>query len=80
MEKTKNCYGKMYPSIVTMAPTRTDKGKVFNYEVDHAYAPLNHRPDPVNFEAWRECAGCPDLDACYRLSVGTLLMEIAQKL
>ena len=80
MENRKSCYGKMCPSIVTVAPTRTDKGKAFNYKVDQPYVPLSPRQETVNYEAWRECTGCPDFDTCFRLSVGSLLMEMAQKL
>ena len=80
MENRKSCYGKMYPSIVTVAPTRTDKGKVFNYKVDQPYVPPSHREETVKNEAWRECTGCPEFDTCFRVSAGTLLMEIAQKL
>jgi hypothetical protein len=80
VENRKSCYGKMYPSIVTAAPTRTDNGKVFSYEVDQPYVALSPRQETVNYEAWRECTGCPDFDTCFRLSVGTLLMEIGQKL
>ena len=80
MQNPRSCYGKMSPSTVTVDPVRRDPGKVFRYRVDRPYAPVSDRPETANREAWLECTSCPDFDTFYRLSVATLLMEIAQKL
>ncbi len=37
------------------------------------------RTATVDREAWQKCLECRDLNGCYRLSTGTMLMEIAVK-
>jgi hypothetical protein len=54
-------------------------GKVFGYEVDYPGQVARKRDATVNREAWEKCLECCDLDGCYRLSTGTMLMELAVK-
>jgi hypothetical protein len=37
------------------------------------------RETMVDRDAWQKCLECCDLDGCYRLSTGTMLMELAVK-
>lgn len=53
--------------------------KVFGYSVDHPGMVATNRVATVNREAWQHCLECPELDGCYRLSIGTVLMELALK-
>ena len=54
-------------------------GKVFSYQVDYPGQVAHKRDATVDRRAWQRCLECPDLDGCYRLSAGTMLMELAVK-
>jgi hypothetical protein len=71
------CYGKMFPSVVEMAHNRPVAGKVFGYEVNYEGQVAACRAATVNRHAWQRCLECCDLEGCYRLSAGTILMELA---
>ena len=79
MNRTQECYGKMFPSVVEMAHNRLVAGKVFGYQVDYPGQVAHKRDATVDREAWQRCLECPELDGCYRLSTGTMLMELAVK-
>jgi hypothetical protein len=38
-----------------------------------------NRVATVDKEEWQHCLECPELDGCYRLSIGTMFMELAVK-
>ena len=80
MNQREECYGKMFPSVVEMAHNRLVTGKVFGYEVDYPGQVAHKRDTMVDRDAWQKCLECPDLDGCYRLSAGTMLMELAVKM
>lgn len=76
--KTKaDCYGKMFPDVIHMVHNEPITGKVFGYRVDHPGMVATNRATTVNREQWEHCLECPELDGCYRLSIGTILMERA---
>lgn len=79
MNSEADCYGKMFSSVVDMAYSEPVAGKVFGYRVDYPGQVATNQVATVNREAWQGCLECPELDGCYRLSVGTLLMELAVK-
>lgn len=79
MNHEQECYGKMFPSVMEMAHNRPVAGKVFGYEVDYHGLVAHKRDATVDREAWQKCLECPDLDGCYRLSTGTMLMELAAR-
>ena len=79
MNREQECYGKMFPSIVELAHDKLVAGKVFGYEMDYPGQVAHKRDTTVDREAWQRCVECPDLDGCYRLSAGTMLMELALK-
>jgi hypothetical protein len=79
MNGKQECYGKMFPSIVEMAHNRLVAGKAFGYQVDYSGQVAYKRDTTVDREAWQRCLQCPDLDGCYRLSTGTILMQLALK-
>ncbi len=79
MKTQPDCYGKMFPAIVEMDHSKPVAGKVFGYQVDYAGQVATNRVATVNREEWQHCLECPGLDGCYRLSAGTLLMELAVK-
>lgn len=79
MNTATDCYGKMFPSVVEMAHGTPVAGKVFGYRVDYPGQVATIHVATVNREAWQQCLECPELDGCYRLSTGTLLMELAVK-
>jgi hypothetical protein len=80
MSRDAECYGKMFPSIVEMAHNGIVAGRVFGYQLDYAGQVAHKRDAIVNREAWQKCLECPELDGCYRLSTGTILMELAVKM
>jgi hypothetical protein len=79
MNKEPECYGKMFPSVVEMAHTRPVVGKVFGYQLHYPGQVAHKRDATVDRDAWHKCLECCDLDGCYRLSAGTMLMELAVK-
>jgi hypothetical protein len=72
----KDCYGKMFPSVITRPNNVRMAGEVFSYHVEQPGLMATHRSVSVNQEAWRRCVACEDYETCYRLSVGRLLLEI----
>jgi hypothetical protein len=79
MNREPECHGKMFPSVVEMAHDRPVVGRVFGYEVDYEGQVAHKRTATLNHDAWQKCLECCDLDGCYRLSAGTMLMELAVK-
>ena len=79
MNSERECYGKMFPSITEMAHNKPISGKVFGYEVDYGGQVAQRRCATVNHDTWEQCLKCPDLDGCYRVSAGKMLMELAVK-
>jgi hypothetical protein len=77
MKNEPDCYGRMFPPLISLAHNETVAGKVFGYQVEHPGIAVTRRAVTTNREAWRHCLECPDFDSCYRLSAGTALMEIA---
>lgn len=78
--KTKaDCIGKMFPGVVHIAPNKLVTGKVFGYRVDNPGVVATNRVATVNREEWQHCLECSELDGCYRLSIGMMLMELAVK-
>ena len=77
MNRDPECYGKMFPSVVEMAHDKVVAGKVFGYELSYEGQVASCRTATVNRDAWQSCLECGDLEGCYRLSTGTLLMQLA---
>ncbi len=77
MDREKECYGRMFPSVLELSHNRTVKGHVFGYKVECTGISTGDRSVVTDLDNWRECTNCPKLDECYRLSAGQLLMEIA---
>lgn len=77
MNLEQECYGKMFPSVVEMAHDRPVAGKVFGYELSYPGQVAACRAATVNRDAWQRCLQCGDLEGCYRLSAGTMLIELA---
>lgn len=80
MSHEQGCYGKMFPSVVETAHNRPTSGRVFGYQIDYAGQVAGTRAATVDRDAWQKCLDCPDFDSCYRLSEGTMLMELAVKM
>ena len=79
MSLERECYGKMFPSIVEMVHNRPIAGKVFGYEVHYSGQVAQSRRATVDHDAWEECLKCSCMDSCFRVSTGTILMELAVK-
>jgi hypothetical protein len=77
MKNEPECYGKMFPPVISLVPNEPVAGMVFGYQIDHPGIAVTRRVVTTNREAWRHCLECPHFDGCYRLSAGTTLMEIA---
>jgi hypothetical protein len=78
--KTKtDCYGKMFPDVTHLAHNEPVRGKVFGYRVDYPGMVATNRVATANREEWQHCLECPEFEGCYRLSIGTVLMERALK-
>jgi len=79
MKTQAECYGKMFPDVIHMVHNEPVRGKVFGYRVDQPGIGVTHRAAPVNREEWQHCLECPEFAGCYRLSIGTVLIELAVK-
>ncbi len=79
MKAETDCYGKMFPGVIEMAHNKPVTGKVFGYRVDYPGQVATNQVATVNREEWQQCLECPELEGCFRLSTGTLLMELAVK-
>jgi hypothetical protein len=79
MKTQADCYGRMFPDVVRIARNKSVTGKVFGYRVEQPGIGVTNRTATVNHEEWEHCLKCPDFDGCYRLSIGTALMELAVK-
>jgi hypothetical protein len=79
MKSEPDCYGKMFPPLITLAHNEPVAGKVFGYQIDRPGIVATRRATTTDRDAWRHCLECLDLDGCYRLSTGTVLMEIPVK-
>ena len=79
MTREQECYGKMFPSVVEMAHNRAVFGKVFGYQLDYSGQVAQKRDSTVDRVAWEKCLECRELEGCFRLSTGTMLMELAVK-
>ena len=79
MNRVQECYGKMFPSVVGMAHNKAVAGKVFGYQLDYSGQVAQGRDTTVDGVAWEKCLECRELEGCYRLSIGTMLMDLAVK-
>ncbi len=79
MNRDQECYGKMFPSVVEIAHNRAVVGKVFGYQLDYSGQVAQKRDSTVDRVAWEKCLECRELEGCFRLSAGTMLMELAVK-
>ena len=79
MNREQECYGRMFPSVVEMAHNRAVVGKVFGYQLDYSGQVAQKRDSTVDRVAWKKCLECRELEGCFRLSTGTMLMELALK-
>lgn len=77
MRSENSCYGKMFPSVAVIAHNQPVCGEVFGYRVDYEGQVVQTRETIVNRASWDNCLQCPDLETCYRLSSGKLIMELA---
>ena len=77
MQQSPACYGRMFPSTLVRSANTEVRGRVFGYRIDHSGVVESQQVVSTDSEAWRECTKCPEVDSCFRLSTGTLLMEIA---
>ena len=79
MKTHTECYGRLFPSVGAITHEHDVAGKVFGYRVAQPGMVTTGHAITVDAAAWDECAACPDFDACYRLSTGKLLMELATR-
>lgn len=71
----RQCYGKMFPPLWHVSDGGPSTGKVFGFQIDHPGIIIRRRAVTVDRLAWEACTSCPGYDGCYRLSMGTLLLE-----
>ncbi len=79
MKARLDCYGKMFPDIIPLARNQTVAGKVFGYRTAQSGLAVTQRIAIANHAEWQGCLECHDWDGCYRLSIGSMLMQIAVK-
>lgn len=77
MSETPSRYGGLFPETLVKASNQDVKSRVFGYHLDHHGVVESGRTVTTDRDAWHACTTCPELDGCYRLSVGRILMDIA---
>ncbi len=74
----KDCYGTMFPTVLRPDADKLISGKVFAYELRRPNGSfISHREVSASIPQWDDCLACPEFDHCYKLSLGTLLLETA---
>jgi hypothetical protein len=73
----KDCYGKMFPSVIRRPSNVTMAGKVFSYHIKRPGMMATEHLVMADGQAWRQCVMCEEYEACYRLSISKLLLETA---
>jgi hypothetical protein len=70
------CYGNMFPSVVSPRTGVVVRGKVFSIELQRAGG-LNIavRRTEVDLDAWKKCLTCQEFDSCYKLSMAKLALD-----
>ena len=76
-DEEKDCYGKMFPPVIRRPDNVTVAGKVLSYRVERPGVMPTDCSVTVDEKAWRGCVTCEEYEACYRLSISRLLLEIA---
>ncbi len=79
MSREQEGYGMMSLRWWEMAHTKVVAGRVFGYQLDYSGQVAQRRDATADRDAWEKCLDCPELDGCYRLSMGTMLMELVLK-
>ena len=77
MKVHSECYGHLFPPLATLVTNRDVAGVVFRYEIEQRGPIPTQRSTGLKESAWDRCTACVDFDTCYRLSLGSLLMDIA---
>ncbi len=74
----KKCYGAMFPETLHAQDDQPVRGKVFAYQLVTAGGLWrSNRGVSADVQSWDECVECRELEHCYKLSLGKLLLEIA---
>lgn len=71
-----DCYGRLFPPVRALAHNHEVAGKVFGYSVEQPGIVCAAPSVKVDGEAWENCTRCVEFEACYRLSLGKLLMDV----
>ena len=79
MNHKQECYGRMFPPVEEIAHNKAVTGQVFGYRMEYSGQVVQKRETTADRDAWQKCMECRELDGCYRLSAGKLLMELAVK-
>ncbi len=77
-DRRKQCYGTIFPPTLQGAHDRPIADKVFSYQLLTAGGTFRSgRRVAHDLSAWDDCLECPELDSCYKLSLGRLMLEAA---
>lgn len=71
------CYGKMFPDLMTCRINQPCSGAVFSTQLNSVGIGIQSSQVQVDREKWSECLKCSDYRHCYDLSLGTFLVQQA---
>ncbi len=72
------CYGAMFPSVLTLPEDRPASGTVFTVVLKRAGGMWrSNRSVMADLGRWDECLQCDDFEDCYKLSMAKLVLESA---
>ncbi len=72
------CYGTLFPSLLSLPEDRPASGTVFTVLVERAGGMWRcNRSITADMQRWDECQQCGDFDGCYKFSMAKLALESA---
>lgn len=72
----KQCYGRMFPSVLHAEAGKPISGKAFVYRLENAGGTfISGREVSVRMEQWDDCSECAEFERCYKLSMARLALE-----
>jgi len=72
----KSCYGAMFPAVSRFSDEKGMSAKVLSLGVRTPVGVVpRRRKVTVNLEEWNDCLECLEFERCYKLCMGSVILE-----